>query len=309
MIDISGLRKAFGAVQALDGMDLHVDRGTVLGLLGPNGAGKTTAVRTLATLTRPDAGTARVDGFDVVHEASEVRRRIGLAGQFAAVDPYLTGRGNLVMAGRLAHLHPRVAGRRAGELLDRFGLTDAARRTVGGYSGGMRRRLDLAAALVAEPSVVFLDEPTTGLDPASRNELWRVVRELVADGTTVLLTTQYLEEADQLADRIAVIDHGRVVAEGTPEQLKADLAATRLVVRLASTEDSRLAGERLAGIGSEPPEADLPGATVTLTVDDGPAALSEVVRRLDAAGLSLRGLSLAEPSLDEVFLSLTARAA
>lgn len=309
VIQVSGLRKAFGAVQALDGIDLAVAGGTVLGLLGPNGAGKTTAVRVLATLARPDAGSARVAGFDVVREPREVRRSIGLAGQFAAVDPNLTGRENLLLAGRLAHLRPPAARRRAGELLERFGLTDAGRRTAGTYSGGMRRRLDLAAALVAEPLVVFLDEPTTGLDPASRADLWSVVRELVAAGTTVLLTTQYLEEADQLADRIAVIDAGRVVAEGTPAELKSRLAATRLVVQLPTEDAVRTASARLAGIGTGVPAVDPGAQTVVLEVADGPAALTEVVRRLDAAGVAVRGLSLTEPSLDQVFLSLTSRAA
>ena len=216
MIEVTGLRKAFGTVQALDGVDLRVDRGTVLGLLGPNGAGKTSTVRVLSTLLKPDQGSARVAGFDVSTDPAQVRRRIGLAGQYAAVDPYLSGRQNLILAGRLSHLPPRQVRRRADELLEQFGLVEAANRGAKTYSGGMRRRLDLAAALVAEPLVVFLDEPTTGLDPAARNDLWTIVRNLVAAGTTVLLTTQYLEEADQLADRIAVIDHGRVVAEGTP---------------------------------------------------------------------------------------------
>ena len=311
MIEVTGLRKAFGTVQALDGVDLRVDRGTVLGLLGPNGAGKTSTVRVLSTLLKPDQGSARVAGFDVSTDPAQVRRRIGLAGQYAAVDPDLSGRQNLILAGRLSHLPPRQVRRRADELLEQFGLVEAANRGAKTYSGGMRRRLDLAAALVAEPLVVFLDEPTTGLDPAARNDLWTIVRNLVAAGTTVLLTTQYLEEADQLADRIAVIDHGRVVAEGTPAALKAGLAATRLVVRLSTVEDARVAAAALAVVGKDGKIESLDETipAVVLAVQDGPAALTEVVRRLDAAGVPPRGLSLEEPSLDEVFLSLTGHAA
>ncbi len=311
MIEVVGLRKAFGTVRALDGVDLHVDKGTVLGLLGPNGAGKTSVVRVLSTLLRPDQGRASVAGFDVATDPAQVRRRIGLAGQYAAVDPYLSGRQNLVLAGRLSHLPPRTVAERADELLEQFGLTDAGGRATKTYSGGMRRRLDLAAALVAEPQVVFLDEPTTGLDPAARNDLWKTVRDLVAGGTTVLLTTQYLEEADQLADRIAVIDHGKVVAEGTPTELKAGLAATKLVVRLATAEDARVAATALAPIGGsgQTIAVDESVPAVVLTVQDGPAALTDVVRRLDAAGIPPRGLVLEEPTLDEVFLSLTGHAA
>ncbi len=309
MIEVTSLRKSFGTVHAVAGVDLQVEAGTVLGLLGPNGAGKTTIVRVLSTLLRPDGGTARVAGHDVVRDADAVRRRIGLAGQYAAVDQHLTGRENLLLAGRLAHLPPREVRRRADELLDEFGLTAAARRPAATYSGGMRRRLDLAAALVARPAVVFLDEPTTGLDPASRTDLWASVRRLVADGTTVLLTTQYLEEADQLAHRIAVIDHGRVVAEGTPAELKNRLGATRLTVRFATPQDALTARDALHAVGTSPPEYDDGALTLSIQVVDGPAALADVVGRLNDVGVRARGLTLDEPSLDDVFLALTTHAA
>jgi daunorubicin resistance ABC transporter ATP-binding subunit len=309
MIEVTSLRKSFGTVHAVAGVDLQVEAGTVLGLLGPNGAGKTTIVRVLSTLLRPDAGTARVAGHDVVRDADAVRRRIGLAGQYAAVDQHLTGRENLLLAGRLAHLPPREVRGRADELLDEFGLTAAARRPAATYSGGMRRRLDLAAALVARPAVVFLDEPTTGLDPASRTDLWASVRRLVADGTTVLLTTQYLEEADQLAHRIAVIDHGRVVAEGTPAELKNRLGATRLTVRFATPQDALTARDALHAVGTSAPEYDDGALTLSIQVVDGPAALADVVGRLNDVGVRARGLTLDEPSLDDVFLALTTHAA
>ncbi|MBN6057683.1 ATP-binding cassette domain-containing protein [Nonomuraea sp. RK-328] len=300
-----GLHKSFGDIHALRGLDLSVPRGTVCGVLGPNGAGKTTAVRILATLSDPDAGHARIAGYDVVREAGKVRARIGLAGQYAAVDEKLTGRGNLRMFGRLYHLSRREAHRRADELLERFGLMDAADRQVTGYSGGMRRRLDLITSLILRPEVLFLDEPTTGLDPRSRGEIWDSVRELVADGTTVLLTTQYLDEADQLADDIAVVDHGQVIATGTPDELKATI------------------GDRL-DVVVEDPAALRPAATVlnTLTRTDptitdadrlsvalpgGGLRLADIVRELDRAGVAAADVRLRRPTLDEVFLRLTDR--
>ncbi len=305
---VEGLRKRYGDVVALDGVDLAVPEGTVLGLLGPNGAGKTTAVRVLTTLTRPDGGRAEVAGLDVVREPARVRTLIGLAGQYAAVDENLTGRENLILVGRLNHL-PRTDRRtRAAELLRRFDLTDAADRTVKTYSGGMRRRLDLAAALVSRPPVLFLDEPTTGLDPRSRTELWSIIGELVAEGTTLLLTTQYLEEADRLADRIAVIDGGRVIAEGTSEELKGRLGGTALEVGVTDEAAASAAAQVLAPIGTLA-ERDGDATVLHLTVKDGPRALVEVVRGLDARGITATTLSLREPSLDDVFLALTGHAA
>ena len=300
-----GLHKSFGDTHALRGLDLSVPRGTVCGVLGPNGAGKTTAVRILATLSDPDAGHARIAGYDVVREAGKVRDRIGLAGQYAAVDEKLTGRGNLRMFGRLYHLSRREAHRRADELLERFGLMDAADRQVAGYSGGMRRRLDLITCLILRPEVLFLDEPTTGLDPRSRSEIWDSVRELVADGTTVLLTTQYLDEADQLADDIAVIDHGQVIATGTPDGLKATIG-DRLDVTLedpaalrpAATVLSALAGTDPTTTGDDRLSVSLPG---------GGFRLADIVRELDRAGVAAADVSLRRPTLDEVFLRLTDR--
>ncbi|MER5324638.1 ATP-binding cassette domain-containing protein [Streptosporangium roseum] len=300
-----GLHKSFGDTHALRGLDLSVPRGTVCGVLGPNGAGKTTAVRILATLSDPDAGHARIAGYDVVREAGKVRERIGLAGQYAAVDEKLTGRGNLRMFGRLSHLPRRQAHRRADELLERFGLMDAADRQVAGYSGGMRRRLDLITCLILRPEVLFLDEPTTGLDPRSRGEIWDSIRELVADGTTVLLTTQYLDEADQLADDIAVIDHGQVIATGTPDELKATIG-DRLDVTLedpAALPEAATVLNTLAG--TEPTTTDADGLSVVLPA--GGLRLADIVRELDRAGVAAADVSLRRPTLDEVFLRLTDR--
>jgi ABC-2 type transport system ATP-binding protein len=300
---VEGLAKRFGDVVALDGIDFKVPAGTVFGLLGPNGAGKTTAIRILTTILAPDGGRAEVLGLDVVRQADEVRQNIGLAGQYAAVDPNLTGWENLRLTGRLAQLPGADARARADELLERFELTDAADRPARTYSGGMRRRLDVAAALVQRPPVVFLDEPTTGLDVHSRNALWEMIRELVADGTTVLLTTQYLEEADRLAHRIAVVDDGRVIANDTPPALKAQLGST--VIELGMGEAAQalraasLLGERLAA----QPERD--GATVRLATDDGSRLLIDALRLLDDHQLAPATLAVREPSMDDVFLVLT----
>jgi ABC-2 type transport system ATP-binding protein len=304
-----GLRRAFGAVKAVDGVDLVVPAGTVVGLLGPNGAGKTTIVRILTTLLPPDAGSARVAGYDVVRDAAALRSVIGLAGQYAAVDENLTGRENLELVGRLYHLRGTEARRRADELLERFELTDAASRTVKTYSGGMRRRLDLGASLIGRPQVLFLDEPTTGLDPRSRYALWDVIRELVNDGTTLLLTTQYLEEADRLADRISVIDVGRVIAEGTTDELKSRVGGDLLALRVADRAAAGTAAEAIAGLGSGAPQIVPESGEVSLPVAEGASILVEVVRRLDAAGVEISDLALRRPTLDDVFLALTGHAA
>ena len=309
-IEAQDLKKIFSGkreVRALDGVSFAVEEGTVFGLLGPNGAGKTTAVRVLTTIIKPDSGTARVLGHDVTKEEALVRSKIGLAGQYAAVDENLTGRENIDMVGRLNHLPRKSVARRAVELLEQFGLSDAADRPLKTYSGGMRRRLDLAAALVARPTVLFLDEPTTGLDPQSRNDLWEVIEGLVEGGTTVLLTTQYLEEADRLASQLAVVDHGRVIAEGTPAKLKRDLGTTVLEVGLHSHDDAAQATSVLASIGSHAPNSN--GTVVEVTVDDGPAAAMEALRSLDQQGIVPSAFTLREPSLDDVFLALTGRRA
>lgn len=297
------LRKRYGTTQALDGLDLAVPAGTVCGVLGPNGAGKTTAVRILATLADADSGHARIAGHDIARHPDRVRARIGLAGQHAAVDEKLTGRGNLRMFGRLYHLSGRDARRRAGELLERFGLMDAADRQVSGYSGGMRRRLDLIASLILRPQVLFLDEPTTGLDPRSRGEIWDAVRDLVADGTTVLLTTQYLDEADHLADDIAVVDHGRVIATGTPDRLKASIG-DRLDVVLDDPADAGAAAGVLYALAGAHPALD--GARLSVPLPPGAVRLADAVRELDRAGITAADAGLRRPTLDEVFLRLTA---
>ncbi|MFE6222478.1 MULTISPECIES: daunorubicin resistance protein DrrA family ABC transporter ATP-binding protein [unclassified Streptomyces] len=296
-----GLRKRYGAKQALDGLDLTVRAGTVQGVLGPNGAGKTTAVRIMSTLLRPDEGRIEVAGLDVRTRADEVRARIGLLGQHAAVDEELSGRQNLEMFGRLHHLGARRAGQRADELLARFGLADTGDKAVGRYSGGMRRRLDLAASLIARPHVLFLDEPTTGLDPRGRTEVWNAVRSLVDGGTTVLLTTQYLEEADQLADRIAVIDHGRVIAEGTADELKARTGGDRVDVVVRDAAQVDRAAALLPGDVRVDPDRRLVSASVT----DRMAALTETVRALQAAGIEAEDIAVRRPTLDEVFMHLT----
>jgi ABC-2 type transport system ATP-binding protein len=304
-----GLRRHFGPIRAVDGVDLAAPAGTVLGLLGPNGAGKTTIVRILTTLLDPDGGSARVAGFDVVRDAEALRSVIGLAGQYAAVDENLTGRENLDLVGRLYHLGKSEARRRADEMLERFELTEAANRTVKTYSGGMRRRLDLGASLVGRPQVLFLDEPTTGLDPRSRFGLWDVIRELVDDGTTLLLTTQYLEEADRLADHIAVIDGGRVIAEGTSDELKSRVGGDLLALRVADRARVGEAAAAIADLGSGSPQVMAESGEVSLPVPEGASVLAEVVRRLDAAGLEISDLALGRPSLDDVFLALTGHVA
>jgi ABC-2 type transport system ATP-binding protein len=305
---VRDLVKTFkGGVRALDGVSFAIPTGTVLGLLGPNGAGKTTAVRVLTTLLTPDSGSARVAGIDVLSEPARARATIGLAGQYAAVDEILTGAENLMLVGRLNHLPRRVRRARADELLEQFGLADAGRRQLKTYSGGMRRRLDLAAALVARPPVLFLDEPTTGLDPRSRIDLWAVIEGLVADGVTLLLTTQYLEEADRLADRICVIDHGRVIAEGTARELKERLGNTAVEIVLLDATAARSVARILAGTGDADPEVD--GGTVRVATSSGLATMAEVVRRLESAAVDVLSLELRQPSLDEVFLALTDRPA
>ncbi|MFF4184716.1 ATP-binding cassette domain-containing protein [Streptomyces sp. NPDC001691] len=304
-----GLVKTFGDVTALDGVDLDVPEGTVLGLLGPNGAGKTTTVRVLTTLLQPDRGKAVVAGIDVLRHPNEVRRSIGLSGQFAAVDEYLTGRENLQMVGRLYQMNGKAAKARAGELLDRFNLADAADRPAKTYSGGMRRRLDLAAALVVSPPVMFMDEPTTGLDPRNRQQLWEVIQELVAGGTTLLLTTQYLEEADRLAHDICVVDHGKVIARGSSDQLKARTGGERVEVVVHQSDQMTPARDVLAGFGKGEVKVEEHTRQLTVPVTGGAKLLAEVIRELDTRGVEIDDIGLRRPTLDDVFISLTGHAA
>jgi ABC-2 type transport system ATP-binding protein len=304
-IEAEGLVKNFGKTKALAGFDLTVPAGTVYGLLGPNGAGKTTAVRVFATLLRPDGGRARVLGRDVAAEAAEVRRQIGLTGQYAALDEYLTGRANLIMIGQLSRLTPAAARRRADEMLERFSLTEAAGRAVKTYSGGMRRRLDLAASLIGYPSVLFLDEPTTGLDPNARAMTWDIVRQLADSGTTLLLTTQYLEEADQLARRIAVIDGGRVIAEGTPDQLKSSLGGEHLDIALAAGADVEAAIVAVKPFAAGGIQPDEDGRRLSVPVAAAEGLTTQVVRALDQAGVPVNDVTMQRASLDDVFLALT----
>jgi ABC-2 type transport system ATP-binding protein len=306
-IEATGLVKSFGTTRAVDGVDLEVRSGTVYGVLGPNGAGKTTTIRMLATLIDPDAGSARVLGHDVVREADHVRDVISLTGQLASVDEDLTGKENLILLGRLLGLRRADAKLRAGELLEAFGLTDAAGKLVKNYSGGMRRRLDIAASIVVTPQVMFLDEPTTGLDPRSRNQVWDIVRALVAEGTTILLCTQYLDEADQLADRIAVIDHGKVIAEGTPGQLKSSVGSGSLHVRLLDP-DQRDEAERVLAHELETVHLEPDPAALSAPCSDADRA-AEVLAELSRAGVRIADFSLGQPSLDEVFLALTGHTA
>ena len=307
IISAQGLVKTYGSVRALDSLDLAVPEGTILGLLGPNGAGKTTAVRILTTLLKPDGGSATVAGLDVVRQAGAVRAQLGLSGQYAAVDEYLTGYENLDMVGRLYGLGRQKSKARAHELLERFTLSDAGDRPVKTYSGGMRRRLDLAGALVAQPPVLFLDEPTTGLDPRSRTDMWEVIRELVQSGTTLLLTTQYLEEADRLADDIVVIDHGRSIAHGRSDELKAQVGGERVEIVLARSEDLPAARDALTPLAAGAVEVDTQARRIVAPVTGGATSLMEALRNLDAGGITVLDVALRRPTLDDVFLILTGR--
>ena len=313
IIEAEGLKKTYasksGPVHALDGMNLSVPRGTVKALLGPNGAGKTTVVKILTTLIRPTAGTAHIDGIDVIRDPKAARRIIGVSGQYAAVDENLTGLENLEMVGRLYHLGAQESRRRAKELIEQFELTEAGNRPVKGFSGGMRRRIDLAGALVINPKILFLDEPTTGLDPRSRLSLWGIIKDLVKDGTTLLLTTQYLEEADQLSDDIAVIDGGKAIAEGTADELKAQIGGHRVVVSLVDASDAGAAREILTRHGAGIPNVGDDGRSIEVAVDDGPRALQYVLSELGESGISLHDAGMRRPSLDDVFLKLTGRRA
>lgn len=307
-IVVEGIRKKFGAVEALRGVNFRVRKGSIVGLLGPNGAGKTTLIRILTTLLVPDAGTAFIEGIDVIRQPEKARHLIGLAGQYAAVDENLTGRENLAMVGRLYHMDYDKAVERAAELLEKFHLTDAADRTLKTYSGGMRRRLDLAASLVNRPPVLFLDEPTTGLDPQSRFALWAIIKELIAGGTTVLLTTQYMEEADHLAETITVMDRGTFIAEGTPAELKSKVGGDVIEVHLRERAQTPQAHVALRALAQGDVHADIESGVVTLTTRSGAKLLTEAVRALDAEGVAIEDLHLRRPSLDEVFLTLTGHA-
>lgn len=308
-IQAHGLVKTYGRARALDGLDLSAEQGTVLALLGPNGAGKTTAVRVLTTLVKPDEGSAELAGIDVLTRPEQARRNLGLSGQYAAVDGYLTGFENLVMIGRLYGLRRAQARDRAAELLEQFSLTDAAGKPSKDYSGGMRRRLDLAAALIVKPPVLVLDEPTTGLDPRSRIETWGVIRDLIAGGTTLLLTTQYLEEADQLADKITVIDHGRVIAEGSATDLKARIGGERIELTLADPADLRLAARTVGSVTGTEVYSEAESSTVTAPAPHGAESLMTALRELDTQNVRLLDLGLRRPTLDDVFLSLTGHSA
>lgn len=309
-IDVRNISKSYGDVVALDNVDLQVRSGSVMGLLGPNGAGKTTLVRILTTLLRPSSGSATVLGYDVVRHARHLRSVIGLAGQSAAVDDLLTGRENIQMAGRLYHMPRKQVQKRAQELLEQFDLVDAADRSVKGYSGGMRRRLDLAASLVANPPMIFLDEPTTGLDPRSRLDLWEVIRNLVSEGTTVLLTTQYLEEADQLADEITVIDIGKVIAQGTAADLKHQAGSEFIVITVREAEEAKRAAAVLEKFAdNDECEINEEDRTASIMVQDGASVMVQVVRSLDAEGIVVANMAVRQPTLDDVFLALTGRTA
>jgi ABC-2 type transport system ATP-binding protein len=308
IVRAEGVVKHFGEVKALDGVDIEFEPGIIYGLLGPNGAGKTTLIRVLTTLLRPDAGKAMVAGIDVLHDPVAARTRLGLAGQFAAVDDYLTGRENVEMVGRLYRLGSAKARTRAAEVLDKIGLSDAADRPVRTYSGGMRRRLDLAASIVGRPEVLFLDEPTTGIDPRSRIDIWDLITDLVAGGTTILLTTQYLDEADQLAARVGVIDQGKVIAEGTPNQLKDQLGGSVVELTVADTDrDNTMTA--LATVNEYDPTFEPSSKKISLTAPNGPTTLTRVVRRLDEVQIAPEDIALRQPTLDDVFLSITGHTA